>query len=69
MITIGELITHKQPDTALEIQVRYGKAEIDFKGFIVSKFIEWIYDGIERLIQEPPRPGRAGLLPGEKEVG
>lgn len=53
MISIQEYISYFQPDVWLVLVRRY-----------LCFVVDW-----DRLMREPPLPGRAGLLPDEKAVG
>ena len=60
MISIFEYIAWRQPDVALILMLRLATARLEAIREQYS-FRWWA-----RLMQEPPKPGLGGLLPGEK---
>jgi hypothetical protein len=52
MIKLGEFIEHNQPDIWQVLVRRY-----------LCFIVDW-----EEIMTERPKPGRAGLLPGEVQV-
>jgi len=75
-ITVGEYVFETDPETFALLRTTY----LGISGFVqegqklikaFTAFCQKIQDisdeFIEKLMQEPPRPGRGGLLPGERE--
>jgi hypothetical protein len=68
MIRIYEFILHRQPHILLQLVCFYGLMPGELKGKKVrirACTVEGLFKRWQALQQEPPKPGRAGLLPGE----
>lgn len=64
LISVGEYIEYFQPDVAATLWAWAGTAPGPGLRAVVSlSFREW-----DRIMREPPKPGRAGILEGE-EIG
>ncbi len=65
LTTIGEYIEYFQPDVAAVLWGMAGQAPgVGMRVVLSLSFREW-----DRLMREPSKPGRAGLLPGEVAGG
>jgi len=68
IITIGEYIHQRQPKV---FKVLYKRFKLHLKDvtelILVAADISGADKQYQYLMQERPRPGRGGLLPGEKE--
>jgi len=57
MITVYEYLEYYQPVVIFELKGMVQRSRI-----LDLSFCEW-----NRLMREPPKPGRAGILPGESQ--
>lgn len=64
LISVAEYIEHFQPDVAAALWAWAGTSPGPGLRVVLSlSFTQW-----KKIMEEPPRPGRAGMLEGE-EVG
>ena len=67
-ITIGEFLQESQPDI---FQKLYRKFKLYIKDvtdrILAAADVSGVYKQYQYLMQERPKPGRGGLLPGEGE--
>lgn len=64
LITVGEYVEYYQPHVAAALWARAGVVPSPGLRAVVSlSFGEW-----KAIMEEPPKPGRTGLLP-EEEAG